>query len=168
MGEDKAKEQVGMPGWSIGTMRFDASIGEAALEIAIAEIGQGEDGRNNITKYSTTEGPWCAAFVAWCLKKAAVALQRTLPFEPSAGARKLFSQIASAGTLVTWPRPGDVVCWRRGRARSWQGHIGFVESSTPQGLIETVEGNVGTFPAHVRRFTHDPSYERIVGYARIV
>lgn len=48
--------------------------------------------------------------------------------------------------------------WRRGLTK---GHIGVVES-VDDGLVHTIEGNVGGYPAKVRRLVHDVRKERLV------
>ena len=58
------------------------------------------------------------------------------------------------------------MCWDRGDPGSWQGHIGFVER-VEDGVLYTVEGNVGSYPSKVKRFMHDlSSQSRLEGYGR--
>ncbi len=44
---------------------------------------------------------------------------------------------------------------------------GIVELVESNGIIHTIEGNVGRYPSLVHRFQHDVEYERFVGFARI-
>jgi len=147
----------------------DGDIGPlaaAALDIARREIGHGEEGGNNsgqfVAKYHRIEddgdddddGSWCAAFVSYCFEEGAKTLGIEMPFKRSGGAKKLFGNIAVSGKTVEDPKPGDVVCWDRGTPGSWQGHIGIVESSA-DGVLHTIEGNVGAYPAKVKRLSYD-------------
>jgi hypothetical protein len=153
-------------------------LGQRALEVAIREIGNGEEGGNNsgpqVAKYHgiqddgdpDDDGSWCASFVSWCFEEAARELGVSLPFERSGGAKQLFRNITSTGEVVSKALPGDVVLWDRGEPGSWQGHIGIVEH-VEGGLLHTLEGNVGAFPARVRRMTHDLKVQtRLEGFGR--
>jgi len=160
--------------------KSESTIGALALEIAIGEIGNGEVGGNNsgphIAKYKgikddgddDDDGAWCASFVSWCCLEAAKRLEIDLPFKTSHGAKRLLRNvIKSGGGRISDPKPGDIVCWDRGRPGSWQGHIGFVEN-LKNGILYTVEGNVGRFPSRVRKFQHDFDREtRLEGFARL-
>jgi hypothetical protein len=154
------------------------SLGEEALRIAILEIGNGEVGGNNsgphIAKYKgiaddgnpDDDGAWCASFVGWCFETAARNLGVELPFRRSHGAKRIFQYIGDSGDYVTMPAAGDVVCWDRGVKGSWQGHIGIVEK-IENGILYTVEGNVGRYPSIVRRFQHNMDLQtRLEGFAR--
>ena len=94
-----------------------------------------------------------------------------LPFARTGGAKALFKRIRKTGTDLgkdlSLVRPGDVVAWHRGKEGSWQGHIEIVEFVDDSGLLHTIGGNVGRFPAKVKRLVHDPTHERLVGYARL-
>lgn len=153
-------------------------LAAAALDIARREIGHGEEGGNNsgqwVAKYHRIEddgnddddGAWCASFVSYCFEEGAKALGIQMPFARSGGAKKLFSNIGTAGEFVDDPKPGDVVCWDRGDPGSWQGHIGIVESVS-DGILHTIEGNVGAYPSKVKRLSHDLSSQtRLEGFAR--
>lgn len=160
--------------WFAPLLAYQTSpLSWAALRIAQGEIGQGEFGdTNNRTKYAVNAryGPWCARFVCWCYEEAAEELQVQLPFKPTGSAKRLYKRVGRAGAFFSEPelaRPGDLICWHRGRQGSWQGHIGFVEHLERSGVIATIEGNVGRYPALVARFRHDVSYERLVGFARL-
>ena len=159
------------------------SIGLQALDIAITCIGKGEEGGNNSGPFveglhqkefdgdDDDDGAWCAAFVSTCFEQAVERLGIPMPFIRSAGAKDLFYNIGKAGMFVSIPnvRPGDVVCWDRGKKGSWQGHIGFVEGyEQSTGILHTIEGNVGKYPSKVKRFIHDTTIDdRLEGFARV-
>ena len=156
-----------------------SSLGLKALDVAISEIGNGEEGGNNsgrhVARYhgipddgdDDDDGAWCASFVSYCCTTAAASLAIGLPFSTSRGAKALYKKIGNAGSFVSNPMPGDVVCWDRGKPGSWQGHIGFVEK-LENGILYTVEGNVGRFPSTVHRIKHDLDRQhRLIGFARM-
>lgn len=156
-----------------------SNLGLMALEVAIKEIGNGEVGGNNsgehIARYKgipddgdpDDDGAWCASFISYCCKLAADGLGIDLPFKTSHGAKALYKHVYTAGSKVTIPQAGDLVCWDRGKPGSWQGHIGIVESYE-SGVIHTIEGNVGRFPSYVKRLVHDLDREhRLIGFARM-
>ncbi len=158
-------------------------LSASALAIAVENIGKGEEGGNNSGPYvemlhgkeydgdPDNDGSWCASFVSWCFEQACRQSGIQMPFRSSAGAKRLFRNIIAAGRQVYPPylQPGDIVCWDRGKPGSWQGHIGFVEFIEDGGILHTVEGNVGRFPAKVRRFIHDldSPESRLEGFARV-
>ncbi len=169
-----------------GNSAVPSNLGLMALEVAITEIGNGELGVNNagdhVARYfgvsedrgSSAIGSWCAAFVGYCCERAAGDLGIELPFQRSGGAKATYKRVGEAGQFieVSEALPGDVVCWDRGKLLpngqpSWQGHIGFVEK-LQEGILYTIEGNVGRFPSKVRRFMHDIDKEpRLIGCARL-
>jgi hypothetical protein len=145
------------------------------LQYARAEIGKGESTRNNQGEdidryrgYQDGDGPWCAAFVYYVLSRAFRSLELQIPFGRIHGAKKLYRWIVKCGEKVDTPEPGDIVCWHRGKSGSWTGHIGIVDKVESDGTFISIEGNVGKFPAKVKRIAHDPSYERLVGFCRFV
>jgi hypothetical protein len=155
-----------------------SALGAAALAVAIEEIGNGEEGGNNSGKHMARymgvdddgddddDGAWCASFISYCCSTAASRLDISLPFSTSRGAKALYRKIGEAGSFTTNPLPGDVVCWDRGKPGSWQGHIGIVEK-VQNGILYTVEGNVGKFPSTVHRIKHDlDRLDRLIGFAR--
>lgn len=150
---------------------------KALLEVAISQLGRGEQGGNNsgtwVEMYhgktfdgdDDDDGAWCAAFVSWCCEQV---YGDEMPFRRSGGAKRLFRQIGGSGSFIDIPDAGDVVCWDRGKPGSWQGHIGIVEKYE-NGILYTIEGNVGRFPAKVRRFKHNLENDkrRLEGFARL-
>lgn len=155
-----------------------SEAGLVALDVAIAQIGKGEEGGNNSGPFvemlkhkeydgnTDDDGAWCASFVSWCFEQAYKELNSPMPFAYSEGAKRIYKNVGDAGGFPEDPAPGDVVCWDRGDPGSWQGHVGFVEK-VENGILYTVEGNVGAFPAKVKRFMHDmKSDSRLEGYSR--
>jgi hypothetical protein len=153
----------------------EPSVGAQALGVALSEIGNGELGRNNggrhVVRYRNgldNYGAWCAHFVSYCFERGARQLQVEFTLR-SGGARRLFKRIIKAGKFLGKdPRlclPGDVVCWKRGK--TWQGHLAQIERYS-DGLLFTVEANVGSFPSRVRRMQHDVGHEpNLIGFARL-
>lgn len=143
-----------------------SALSQRALELAIAEIGNGEIGGNNrgphVDRYREQgrtggvggDGAWCAAFVSYCYRRAAAELRCSLPFETSAGAKRLIKNLGGckAGSFIDpvlfapnlGPVGGSLICWHRGAlgALDWRGHIGFVVGyDGDTDTIVTVEGN---------------------------
>ena len=155
----------------------NTTLGAAALAVAKSQIGLGEEGDNNrgphVAKYRGREddpgdkGSWCAAFVSWCFRQASERTGTEMPFGSSEGAKQLFKNAKQAGLSTAKPLPGDIVCWHRGDPKGWQGHIGIV-AAVGEGVFHTVEGNVGRYPARVRRFVHELDDDRLIGFVRIV
>jgi hypothetical protein len=151
--------------------------GRAALAAALAEMRAGarEQGGNNrgpwVEKYlnGMVDPPanWCAGFVSWCYAQAPVGL----PFTYSLGARHIGRQFADRGWAyepgTRTPAPGDIVVWSRGDARGWTGHIGLVHH-VAHGILYTIEGNRGGYPAPVARFDYVLSrMDRLLGFGRV-
>ena len=171
--QDSLRAQLG------GESPASSPLGLAALAVAIEQIGKGEEGGNNSGAFvemlhgkeydghDDDDGAWCAAFVSWCFERACAArVPEKMPFRRSGVAKVLWRRVGAAGSFPVAPAPGDVVCWDRGKRGSWQGHVGFVER-VEGGILHTVEGNVGSFPSRVRRFTHDLTMQRrLEGFAR--
>jgi hypothetical protein len=166
-----AGEQVSAAPYQL--VRPDAMV----LHVARQEIGHGEEHANNqgpfLVMYRRGRGgknskaPWCADYCSWVIEEVYRALGAAVPIERSAHAKTLYKRIGRAGAFVDVPEPADFVCWHRGKAGSRQGHIGIVETVRGDGLIQTIEGNVGLFPAKVKQLLHDTTHERLVGFARL-
>lgn len=149
--------------------------GRAALETAIGEmeadareIGDNNSGRF-VKKYlgGVLDPPanWCAGFVSWCFAQH----PDGIPFRYSLGARDIRFQFKDRGWLLEEdevPEPGDIIVWWRGQPDGWKGHIGFVHHCA-NGLVYTIEGNKGAFPARVRGFDYVLSrIDRLLGFGR--
>lgn len=139
------------------------AVGRAALGAALGELRRGarEEGADNsgpwVEKYlnGIVAAPqnWCAGFVSWCFTQA----PGGIPFRYSLGARDIRKQFARKGWTYDpsdrIPEPGDIVVWWRDQPDSWKGHIGLVHHVS-SGILYTVEGNKGGFPAPVRVFDY--------------
>jgi len=77
------------------------------------------------------ETAWCAAFVGWVLETAGLPSTRKL------NARSYLTY----GTPVTTPQKGDIVVFWRVAQDSWQGHVAFFDSYSPDGDIMCLGGN---------------------------
>jgi uncharacterized protein (TIGR02594 family) len=148
------QEAVANPLFSI-----ESSRGLATLRIAQGEIGNGEQSGNNmgryIQRYNGRQGlPWCAGFISYCVKQAGVKLPYTLRAKDYARYEHSISKKeASSGGIVIFNRIGG-------------GHIGIMESISKEGFI-SIEGNVGKFPAKVKRVKHRWSEKSIYKFVRI-
>lgn len=153
-------------------------FGLAALEVALRELGKGEFAANNqgehLDRYRTdlrgqpgVEGAWCAAFVSYCIEQGASNILKRPPVARSHGAKKLFDRCLKAGHRVSRPCPGDIACWHRGAKGARTGHIGIVSRGLVDGEWECIEGNRGSFPSKVRRYTHELGEPLFLGWARL-
>lgn len=149
------------------------TIPDRAVQVAIKNLGFGETTANNAGKFIAAIGgkqgmEWCALFVGHCYRRA-YQLEGDEPppwlyrrpgvAEP--GALRLWTGMARAGWLlppdpdsVDAVGPGDALLWRRTGGH----HIAIVEY-VKDGLIHTIEGNVGRYPAKVKRLIHDVTKE---------
>ena len=160
-----------------------SDLAETALTVAREWIGKGEEGGNNSGPFvewlhgkeydgdPDDDGNWCAAFVSACFEEAGKRLSITMPFQRTGGAKALYRRVGKAGRFVQAPdiQPGDVIAWDRGTPGDWRGHVGIVERyEADTGLLHTIEGNVGRYPAKVRRRVHDMGNpDRLEGISRI-
>lgn len=159
-----------------------ADLRNRAVYVATMNLGYGEEDANNSGRLidamgGQPGGEWCALFVGHCWRRAyelehLVARGRWTMrgTRPEVGAKALVKAAWAAGfrqfTDPLEALPGDLVCWhRRTGPISWKGHVGIVERVGADGLVHTIEGNVGAFPAKVRRLTHDVRRERFYGFA---
>jgi hypothetical protein len=152
--------------------------GRAALRVALAEMAAGarEEQRDNdgpwVRKYLNGVVPppanWCAGFVSWCFAQHADGV----PFRYSVGARDIRDQFRRKGWAYdlasgTTPEPGDIIVWWRGQPQGWMGHIGFVHH-VADGIVYTIEGNKGGYPARVRPFDYVLSrIDKLLGFGRV-
>ena len=175
--------QAIMASWSIPPEVSELSA--SALTVARSCLGKGEEGGNNSGEFvemlhqkrfdgnDDDDGAWCAAFMSHCFERAAELIEQDMPFLRSGGAKRLYKNACASGRQIeagqenveTSVLPGDLVCWHRGDPSSWTGHIGIVERVEP-GVFWTIEGNVGRFPAKVRRFKHTFDESNLIGFAR--
>ncbi len=154
------------------------------VRVARGNLGYGEEEGNNNGRLIRALGgkpgnEWCALFAGYCYRKAYWNLGHLDAWTAKDGMNPLTNPIIGAKALVkaAWAAGadrftdpaqavfGDLVCWhRRTGPISWKGHIGIVEE-VRDGLIHTIEGNVGRFPAKVKRLVHDVTKERLYGFA---
>jgi hypothetical protein len=152
--------------------------GRAALQVALDEIaaGAGEGGKNNdgpfVNKYLNgivrPPAEWCAGFVSWCFDQG----PGGCPYGYTLGARDTLHRCRVRGWgydhRAEMPQPGDIVVWRRGPIDGWLGHAGLVLQTTQGGMLHTIEGNKGGFPARVRTFSYVlRAMDSLLGYARV-
>lgn len=138
----------------------------AVVDRAAGYIGQGEVGGDNKGQFvrrvlNGEEGmSWCAAFVSTVLKEEG----KQYPY--MRGAKKMFQIFKAQGKVVQTPEPGDLIFFWREKKSSWKGHVGIVEAVTPT-TIHTIEGNVGKYPAKVKRLSYPrKDVPKLLGYAR--
>lgn len=133
-------------------------------------------------KYLSEEDPdWCALFAGHNYRRAyAIALlgkAALAPFDmprgwlyrsaptigrpdgvPEPGALRLVTALGKVGCHFTDPMLasfGDLVLWKRPGGH----HVAIIEFVDDDNLIHTIEGNVGRYPAKVKRLTHDVTKE---------
>lgn len=157
-----------------------SSTAALAVEVALGLRGQGEEGGNNrgpfIRELGGRDGDlWCALFAGHCWREA----HRRSNLEPPAwtfrrpnvaepGARALVWAAAGAHAAESFKDPtkvlpGDLALWKRDGGH----HVALVWHLKPGGVVKTIEGNVGAFPATVRDLAHDVRYEpHFVCFAR--
>jgi hypothetical protein len=133
-------------------------------EVGQAEQPPGSNDSPRISQYrSSTDGapgpgPWCAYFTSWAAKNAGVPLGDHGQGFGSVDAVYAWAQ--SSGKAVPAgsgpPRPGDLIVWDE--------HIGVVESVSPDGKIQTIEGNSSD---QVSRRTYGSDGGGAIGYVRL-
>lgn len=141
-----------------------ADQGNEIVKVAQSQIGKGEQGGDNqgpiVEKY--TQGKdvaWCAAFVSWTLKQAGKDNRYLL------SARSYWEIYRSQ--RVQHPKPGDIICFYRGKLSGHLGHVGIVEQVEGDQII-TIEGNRGNFPSKVARFKYKiGQIHNLLGFVRI-
>lgn len=134
--------------------------GKSPFEVASSLIGKGEvpdrstlmeffkNGGQNLDPATTA---WCAAFVNSSLGAAGMQ-----------GTGKLNARsFLDWGTPVDTPQRGDVAVFSRGDPNGWQGHVGFFDSTNPDGTINVLGGNQGN-GVSVAPYSAD----RLLGYRR--
>lgn len=141
----------------LDTSRIRAEV----VRIARANLGYGEHNRNFLTAIGAkADHEWCAIFASYCYSRAHANLKFEPPTwcyrrnAPEPGAKRLTRGLGSAGRLwkpserdVAYglcPKPGDLVCWHRGRLGplDWRGHVGIIFVADSAGFA-SIEGNVG-------------------------
>lgn len=132
------------------------------LSIARSQLGRGETCGDNcgedVLKYTRGQNvAWCAGYVSWVMTKAG-----KMKGKYTLSARE-FSRI---GVKTNNPMPGDVIVLRRGKSGRL-GHVGIVEKIYKDKIV-CIEGNVGKFPAKVKRITYSrKNIKNLIGFYRI-
>lgn len=134
------------------------------VKVAQTQIGKGEiggDNRGSTVKFYTKgqEVAWCAAFVSWTLRQSG----HDLPYLLSA--RSYYKN--PNFKHVKQPKSGDIIVFYRGKRTDNTGHVGIVEEVRGN-KITTIEGNVGKYPAVVKRITYDiNNIKNLIGFVRV-
>jgi hypothetical protein len=156
-----------------------SNTGWSAIQIAIRELnaGAGESGSDNagpdVMRYHAISGgkkgwDWCASFVSYCFHEGNPG---AMPFEPSYGARTVLERFKKKhwdykASIASPPAAGDIIVWWRVSLNDWRGHIGLV-ASYANGIVKTIEGNRGPFPAKVKSFSYTlGQIDRLLGFGR--
>jgi len=149
---------------------MNGTLGEAMHEIAFGELGRGEQKRNNdgfhIRKYRMGRRPlgsgsWCATFLYWCYVQACWARYSQPKVKRTNSARRLALRLTEIGTIVKYPRKGDIVWFERPGVGT---HIAICHDADAF-HFRTIDGNKGKFPADVSLHTHhhrDPNIKRVI------
>jgi len=119
-------------------------LAQKALELAATQIGVREHGRNRgpeidgycreIGHDPTKADPWCATFVSAMVKRAADVLGVPVPIHLTAGCWTL-DEKAPPYMRSSQPAPGAIFLLNGHK------HTGFIETTTADGVIVTIEGN---------------------------
>lgn len=115
------------------------------LSVAQSQIGLGEQWGNNrgvyVRQYLNGQEnlPWCAGFVSYCAKQSGMHIPYTLRAK----------DYLKLGTKTNNPKAGDLIVF----SRKGGGHVGIIEKVTAT-TITTIEGNVGDYPAKVKRINY--------------
>ncbi|MFE7113942.1 CHAP domain-containing protein [Streptomyces sp. NPDC057654] len=128
----------------------------AAVKEAQKELGYTETGPN-LVKYNQYNGEeWCADFISWVVDKAGA--NSSYWNSPQGTPANRWPSVATwnteaAGSRISasQARAGDIVTYRNG------GHIGLVES-VANGVLHTIEGNVGPTVRRLTRGLSDPDH----------
>lgn len=153
------------------------TLNEAIVRVAQECIGMGEEGKNNSGFFVNRirrawkvygKGEWCAHFGAFCCEEAHYGLNMKPPRIRARSARKFAKLVQRHGMKVSARnvQPGDFEL----RNRPGPGmHIGIVEEVSRDGTRVNIEGNVGRFPAKVKRVNRDdPRFDDAhVGFYRL-
>lgn len=154
-----------------GIYAHQGSLARRLISQAQAEVGNGEQGSNNMGPsvrlyLRGKEGmPWCAGFISYILSK-----ENITDLGYSLSAREIYNKAKELGWLVRATgllKPGDLIIFWRVSPTDWRGHIGIIEK-IDETYIHTIEGNVGKYPAKVRRFKYDRNnIPKLLGFIRV-
>jgi uncharacterized protein (TIGR02594 family) len=130
------------------------------IAVAQSQIGLGEIGGNNkgiyVRQYlgGRENLPWCAGFVSYCAKNSGIKIPYLLR-------AKDFVEYGSVLAPIE-VRKGDLVVFHR----LGGGHVGIIESKKGDYFV-SIEGNVGKYPARVKRVKHHIFENGIYRFVRI-
>lgn len=160
-----------------------ATFGELVVSVAEGEMyaGAKEIGGNNlgpwVTKYlhglSSPGVSWCAAYASWCFYTASIKAGKPMPYRYTLGAKDTYYQFQKNGWTYTpsatnIPLAGDIIVFYRGDPHGDLGHIGLVHHCA-NGILVTIEGNRGAYPANVRLFTYTlGNISNLFGFGRAI
>lgn len=122
------------------------TITEAALAVAVAQLGVHEEGGNNrgpqieiylASVYLLPGNPWCAAAMFWCFRIAAARGHFVNPFPRTGSALHVWS-LADKHFRVMAPSRGCVYVVDCGDGK---GHVGIIESVADNGMVTELSGN---------------------------
>lgn len=149
-----------------GISNFILPSAEASPAVAVQArkyIGQGEQGANNAGPFvertlgANRGDPWCSYFVSRVTKDVGEDVWGRLP-----AAKSWYTNAKKSGMTVDEPQMGDIAVF----TRKGGGHVGIIDSVNGN-TITTIEGNVGSYPATVRRMTYDRrKMPNLVGFVR--
>ncbi len=146
---------------------YVAAEDNSIVEIARSQLGKGEIYGNNkgsaVKTYTKgQEVAWCAGFVSWVIAHS------------NRGKGKSYLLSARSywrvykGSRTQKPRPGDVVVFYRGGRGNQSGHVGIVEKVEGK-KVTTIEGNVGKFPAVVKRMHYTLGHiKNLIGFVEVI
>jgi hypothetical protein len=138
----------------------DMTLSRVMLARAQRDVGLREEGANNhgarVEQYQATVGiapgsDYCAAAVCTWLTEASKATGIPRPIALSAAAKGLEANLRDVkptrwtdkAKLAGKIAPGWIVVWDRSHAEPWQGHVGLVETVSPDGrTFGTIEANI--------------------------
>ncbi len=120
-----------------------------ALDFAAMQVGVREQNNNSgpqVDKYLASVGlsphnPWCAAFVYYCIDKAAIMAREDNPYIKSGGCAVVNSWARNRGILYDNPQPGDTFLKYGYVGKTFRAHhTGFV-TDVNGAVFSTREGN---------------------------
>ncbi|MBX5469446.1 MAG: CHAP domain-containing protein [Thermoleophilaceae bacterium] len=147
------------PGGGVGARMVAIAQGE----LGVAEQPPGSNDSPRIAQYRAATagapgpGPWCAYFVSWVARQAGVPLGEQGQGFGSVDALWAWAQRsgrAFAPGSGLQPQPGDLVVFHE--------HVGLVEAVSPDGTLQTIEGNSSD---RVARRSHRPT--EAIGFVRL-
>lgn len=122
------------------------TLADRAVQIAISQLGNseiplGSNWGKHVEKYLKSvnipsPGPWCAAFVYWCVNEAAKEMNVENPIAKTGGVLDQWGKSKKL-RITGKPRKGDIFIMDFGKGK---GHTGFV-SGVVGDKINTIEGN---------------------------